>query len=172
MRKIYTHKFDTMLGMVHTAATDKGLVICTLPGSSVGWFRKQLERLFGDCQVTAPNDINRMAAAQITAYLNGELREFSVPLDIRGTPFRQKVLRQVARIPYGETRTYGEVAEAIGRPKAFRAVGGANKHNHLPMIIPCHRVVAARGIGGYAGGLKMKQELLKLEGAIPPDTDR
>jgi methylated-DNA-[protein]-cysteine S-methyltransferase len=87
-------------------------------------------------------------------------------LDIRATPFQKKVLRRVARIPFGKTATYGRVAASVGAPNASRAVGQANASNNLPLVIPCHRVVAANGLGGYGGGLTLKKRLLNLEGAL------
>lgn len=104
------------------------------------------------------------AARELTEYFAGERREFSVPLHPVGTPFQQKVWAALCEIPYGETRTYGEIARQIGAPKAARAVGMANHRNPLPLFIPCHRVVGASGeFTGYAGGLDRKRFLLALE---------
>lgn len=101
---------------------------------------------------------------QITEYWNGQRRAFDFPLLLQGTPFQQKVWKALVAIPYGETRTYGEVAAAIGCPKACRAVGMANRRNPVLMAVPCHRVVGANGaLTGYAGGLEWKQALLRLE---------
>ena len=103
-------------------------------------------------------------AAELTEYLAGSRREFSVPVKPSGTPFEQETWRELQRIPYGDTRTYGDVASAVGRPRAARAVGAANHKNPIPIIIPCHRVVAAGGgLGGYGGGLDLKRRLLALE---------
>ena len=106
----------------------------------------------------------RRCEAQLRAYFRGELREFNLPLDPGGTAFQRLVWAQLRRIPYGATRTYGEVAAAIGRPKAARAVGMANHVNPLPIVVPCHRVVGSGGkLVGYAGGLDAKEFLLRLE---------
>ena len=106
----------------------------------------------------------RQAAAELTAYFAGQLREFTVPLAPKGTPFQQKVWAALREIPYGETRSYKELAIAIGNEKACRAVGMANNRNPLPIFIPCHRVVGADGkLVGYAGGLDVKTFLLNLE---------
>lgn len=106
----------------------------------------------------------RQAAAELTAYFAGELREFTVPLAPKGTPFQQKVWATLQTIPYGETCTYGEIAARIGNEKACRAVGMANNRNPLPIFIPCHRVVGKNGkLVGYAGGLDIKTYLLELE---------
>lgn len=104
------------------------------------------------------------AAAQLDAYFAGELRAFDLNIRLSVTPFQDAVLRELRRIPYGETRTYGEIAARIGRPKAVRAVGAANGNNPLPIVIPCHRVVGAGGrLTGFGGGLGTKRYLLALE---------
>ena len=104
------------------------------------------------------------AAAQLDAYFAGELREFDLDIRLTVTPFRQAVLDELRRIPYGETRTYGDIAARIGRPKAVRTVGAANGSNPLPIVIPCHRVVGAGGqLTGFGGGLETKRYLLGLE---------
>lgn len=106
------------------------------------------------------------AKAQVLAYFRGERRVFSLPLTPRGTPFRQSVWKCLRDIPYGTVISYKELARRVGRPKGFQAVGQANRFNPLPILIPCHRVVAADGsLGGYAGGLELKEFLLNLEDA-------
>lgn len=103
---------------------------------------------------------------QILAYCVGERRAFDLPLKPQGTPFQQRVWAALGEIPFGETRTYGQVAKELGCPKAVRAVGGANHRNPIAILIPCHRVVGQNGsLTGYAGGLALKQKLLELEGA-------
>ncbi len=107
------------------------------------------------------------ALTQLREYFACTRHEFDLPLDLRGTPFQRAVWEQIARIPYGTTTTYGQIARGVGRPKAARAVGGANGANPLPIIIPCHRVVGARGaLTGYGAGLTIKASLLQLEGAL------
>ncbi|WP_328767638.1 methylated-DNA--[protein]-cysteine S-methyltransferase [Streptomyces sp. NBC_00286] len=104
------------------------------------------------------------AIDQLKAYFAGELKEFDVPMCLDGTPFQRTVWDQLRRIPYGETRSYGELADAIGNPKASRAVGLANGRNPLGIIVPCHRVVGANGsLTGYGGGLDRKKRLLDFE---------
>ena len=104
------------------------------------------------------------AARQLTAYFQGDLRRFDVPMAPRGTAFEQTVWRQLLLIPYGETVSYAQLAAHLGNPNACRAVGQANGRNPLPILIPCHRVIAADGsLGGYAHGLAAKQALLDLE---------
>jgi methylated-DNA-[protein]-cysteine S-methyltransferase len=103
---------------------------------------------------------------ELDAYFSGALREFSLPLNpLKGTVFQRRVWEELCRIPYGETRSYQQVAEAVGNPLASRAVGLANKRNSIPILIPCHRVIRADGgLGGYDSGLHIKKMLLELEG--------
>jgi len=104
------------------------------------------------------------AVRQLRAYFQGELREFELPLDLAGTEFQLRVWRELTRIPYGETRSYQEMARAIGAPKAVRAVGAANGANPIAIVVPCHRVIGAGGkLVGYGGGLPLKRRLLSLE---------
>jgi methylated-DNA-[protein]-cysteine S-methyltransferase len=105
------------------------------------------------------------AREQLAEYFAGERRDFDLPLDLRAPAFQRAVLTELARVPYGELATYGELARRIGRPRAARAVGGALNRNPLPIVLPCHRVVGAGGrLVGYAGGLERKERLLALEG--------
>jgi len=104
------------------------------------------------------------AAAQLRAYFRGELREFDLPLEMAGTDFQIRVWNLLVDIPYGETRSYRDVAVALGRPEAVRAVGAANGANPLPIVVPCHRVIGADGkLTGYGGGLRLKRRLLEME---------
>lgn len=106
------------------------------------------------------------AKKQLEEYFAGIRKNFDLPLKPKGTPFQLLVWEQLKQIPYGETRSYGEIAKAIGNPKASRAVGGANNKNPIGIIVPCHRVIGANGkLVGYAGGLDMKEKLLMLEKA-------
>ena len=115
---------------------------------------------------------NRDAIGQILEYLGGKRERFDLSLDLRGTSFEVSVYRELQRIPYGGTKTYAEVARAVEHPKAVRAVGNANASNPLPLVIPCHRVVASGGkLGGYGGGLAMKEQLLAMERAHPAEGD-
>ncbi|WP_405968096.1 methylated-DNA--[protein]-cysteine S-methyltransferase [Streptomyces sp. NBC_00015] len=118
-----------------------------------------------------PRDDTLFGAAeeQLEAYFAGELREFSLELRLHGTPFQRSVWDGLRKIPYGETRTYGELAEALGNPTASRAVGLANGRNPIGIIVPCHRVIGAGGgLTGYGGGLDRKRRLLDFEGGTAP----
>jgi methylated-DNA-[protein]-cysteine S-methyltransferase len=101
---------------------------------------------------------------QLEEYFAGERTQFDVPMELDGTTFQKEVWGELSRIPYGETISYGELARRVGRPKGPRAVGQANGRNPIPIIVPCHRVLASNGIGGYGGGLPMKRSLLAVEG--------
>lgn len=105
------------------------------------------------------------AGKQLKEYLMGKRRSFDLPLDLQGTDFQKAVWKALLAIPYGETRSYKQVAQSVGNPKACRAVGGANNRNPILIVIPCHRVIGADGGSvGYGGGIDIKERLLKLEG--------
>ena len=104
---------------------------------------------------------------ELAQYFAGQRRDFSFPLDLRGTDFQLACWRALLAIPYGETRTYADIARAVGRPQGFRAVGMANNRNPIAIVVPCHRVIASDGtLCGYGGGLDVKRQLLELEGAL------
>jgi methylated-DNA-[protein]-cysteine S-methyltransferase len=140
----------------------------------IGESDEQLTNLYfapGDVPVAADickTPLLTEAAAQLQAYLGGELHCFSLPLTPGGTPFMQRVWKALLDIPFGRTASYKEIAAAVGSPKAARAVGMANNSNPLPIFIPCHRVIGADGtLVGYAGGLAIKARLLEIEGHAP-----
>jgi methylated-DNA-[protein]-cysteine S-methyltransferase len=104
------------------------------------------------------------ARQQLNEYFAGKRKHFDLPLKLNGTEFQLQVLDELQRIPYGETTSYGDIANRIGRPKAVRAVGAANGRNPIPIIVPCHRVIGSNGsLTGFGGGLGAKQALLRLE---------
>ena len=148
-----------------------GVYDCPLGKLVIGWEAETVVSLkLTDCAVQyhCPSPVSDLAAQQIAAYLAGIRREFDFPVSLSGTPFQMKVWDALLRIPYGETRTYGEIAASIGNPKAARAVGQAANCNPIWIAIPCHRVVGTnRNLTGYAGGLDMKQALLDLECSKP-----
>lgn len=109
-----------------------------------------------------------LAKEQLDAYFKGELKNFNLKLNPKGTPFQQKVWEALCGIPYGKCVSYKDIAEKINNPKGMRAVGGANNKNPIPIIIPCHRVIGATGkLVGYGGGIEKKIALLELEGYLP-----
>jgi O-6-methylguanine DNA methyltransferase len=106
-------------------------------------------------------------STELEEYFAGTRRKFSFPLDLRGTEFQLDCWRALLAIPYGKTRSYADIARAIGKPNAFRAVGMANNRNPIAIVVPCHRVIASDGtLCGYGGGLEVKRRLLELEGAL------
>ena len=147
------------VGEIGVACSDAGLYEVNLC-SPVARLQMGAFASYGDRKAI----LARRALGEIDEFLNGRRREFTVPLDLNGTPFQMLVWQELLKIPYGETRSYAEIARAVGRPKAARAVGMANHWNPVAIIVPCHRVVASDGsLGGYAGGLEMKSRLLEIE---------
>ena len=163
---------DSPYGKLLIARTDRGVVKLALPShrGDVVADNEILEELAGKVSprvLEAPQRLDD-ARRELDAYFEGKLQHFNVPVDWRlSRGFTNRALHAVARIPYGETRSYGQIARAAGNERAFRAAGTACGHNPVPLIVPCHRVVQAGGaIGNYGGGPEMKRSLLSLEGAL------
>ncbi len=151
----YYIEWETMIGTIRIVEEDGAIV-------QVGILHEQ-EDAGEDC-IYQETELLLCAKKQLEEYLAGTRQTFDLPLHAKGTAFQQKVWEQLQSIPYGETRSYGQIAAAIGNPKASRAVGGANNKNPIAIIIPCHRVIGANGaLVGYAGGLTVKETLLALE---------
>ena len=164
METIRTFEFESPVGRMRLGSTDKGLCWVELPGSGgrgfSGWVRAQVP----DAEIVEDEASNRSAREQLLEYLAGDRIHFELKLDLRATPFQHSVYEELLAIPYGETRSYADVAREIGNPKAVRATGTANGANPIPLIIPCHRVIASGGgLGGYGGGLPLKRKLLAME---------
>ncbi len=120
----------------------------------------------GGAQIGRKTALTDRVYRQLTDYFSGRRQTFDFPYQLRGTDFQRAVWRELLKIPYGETRSYKDIAQAIGRPKAYRAVGMANNKNPLSIVVPCHRVIGSNGqLIGYAGGLASKKALLALEAA-------
>ena len=173
MRTIHTARFDSPIGELTVASSDSGLVYVVLPRASgrglLGWQRRHA----ADEALRESYAANRIAIKQILEFLEGKREAFDLALDLRATEFQHDVYRVVAEIPYGERLSYADVAARVDRPKAVRAVGAANGANPLPLIVPCHRVVASSGqLQGYAGGLDMKARLLAMEHTSKPGQGR
>ena len=118
------------------------------------------------------NAVLQAARVQLDEYFSGTRTQFDLPLAPQGTPFQTEVWHTLATIPYGETISYAQLAQRVGKPTAMRAVGAANGRNPLPIVLPCHRVIGADGsLTGFGGGLPTKQFLLELEGALAPARD-
>ncbi len=118
----------------------------------------------GTASRTPKTTFDRLVAGELEEYFAGSRKEFDFPISPKGTEFQMLVWQELQRIPYGETRTYGEIAQRLGNQRAARAVGAANHHNPIPIVIPCHRVVATGGrLGGFGGGVELKRHMLELE---------
>ena len=155
----YVHKFvDTPVGKLKLVASQKGL-------AAILWENDKPERVRLDCgQEDSNNAVLVEAERQLTEYFAGTRETFSMPLDFVGTDFQKSVWNALLTIPYGETRSYGEIAAQLGNEKAMRAVGAANGKNPISIIAPCHRVIGSSGkLTGFAGGLENKARLLRLE---------
>jgi methylated-DNA-[protein]-cysteine S-methyltransferase len=158
----------TITASTHFATVDSpiGELLVIGDGEVVHGLKMNGDGDFDDRKAAMTRDQDAYAGAlsQLTEYFAGEREEFDLPLDPQGTEFQLAVWRALTEIPYGETRSYGQIAEAVGRPKAARAVGMANNKNPIAVIVPCHRVIGAGGaLVGYAGGLERKTLLLELE---------
>jgi O-6-methylguanine DNA methyltransferase len=168
MEIVHTAEFETPFGLMLCASTDQGLAFVRLPRASGRGLSGWLQRFAPDAAVRSAYAPNREAIQQVRQYLEGKRQAFELSLDIRGTEFQRRVYAALLAIPFGETRTYGEVAQHIGQPNAVRAVGAANGANPLALVVPCHRVVASGGkLGGYGGGRALKKQLLAMERARP-----
>ncbi len=153
---MYYCYLDTPIGELLLAGDEHALCLVGFPEGSMrrdpepDWIYN--EKPFAD------------ARRQLVEYFEGKRREFDLPIHLTGTEFQMLVLEELRRIPYGQTTSYGSIAERIGRPKAMRAVGAANGRNPLPIIVPCHRVIGSTGdLTGFGGGLATKEALLRLE---------
>jgi methylated-DNA-[protein]-cysteine S-methyltransferase len=154
---------DSPLGELLLAATPRGLcrISYTIEGQD-----EVLARTFGVRVLRSPlDDVRR----ELDEYFAGRRYRFDLEIDLRVAGFQRDVLDELARVPYGQTDTYGHLATRLGRPRAARAVGMVMNRNPIPIVLPCHRIVGANGaLTGYAGGLRVKRELLELEGAVLP----
>lgn len=151
---------ETPIGMLRIEGDDDVITQIDLPSTKQGTVLR-----------TQVSDVGPTPAAvsaavrQLTEYFAGERTQFDLPFELEGTPFQKDVWLALGEIPYGKTISYSELASMVGRPTAFRAVGQANGANPIPIVLPCHRVLASGGrIGGYGGGLAMKRQLLAIEG--------
>lgn len=168
MEVLCTSRFETPLGSLRVVSSEKGLVYIELPNENgrgfEGWRRTHAR----GAKVVDRRAAHDDTIDQLLEFMSGERRKFTMDLDLRATEFQLAVYEVVAKIAYGETLSYSDVANAIDRPKAVRAVGAANAANPIPLVIPCHRVIARGGaLQGYAGGLRLKARLLAMESTEP-----
>lgn len=145
----YFQTFESPIGPLKISANESAI-------SSIEFHKKAEEE--------RPNPITELAANQLEEYFQGKRKDFSIPLSALGTDFQRSVWQELREIPFGETRSYRDIAEKIGNKKAVRAVGAANGKNPIPIIVPCHRVIGSNGtLTGFAGGLESKKWLLEHE---------
>ncbi len=163
METIYYSCFNShLLKKVFVASTERGVCMVDFVKTERAFLKRLRERFPG--KIVRDDRKNRNVLIQLKKYLKGELQRFDCKLDFRGTPFQKKVWSALAKIPYGRTRSYGDIAQAIGHPNASRAVGNANGRNSIPLIIPCHRVIESKGgMGGFGHGVEVKKQLLHFE---------
>ncbi len=159
--KVGYDSYDSPIGLIHVVVDEIGIKKIIL--FEVDWEKYIQENK----DIKLNKEMCKEVIVQLDEYFNKKRKEFQLPLSIEGTEFRKKVWKALKQIPYGEVRNYSQIAEAIGNPKAVRAVGQANRANQLPIIIPCHRVVGKNGsLVGFAGNrTSIKKFLLQLEGA-------
>jgi methylated-DNA-[protein]-cysteine S-methyltransferase len=154
-------EFESSVGRLHVVATTDALKVVAYDSNWRG-IKKKIKVDAG------PNRITKAVVKQITEYLSGRRTQFEIALAPEGTAFQKKVWNALEKIPFGETRTYTKLANKIGKPTAIRAVGRANGANPICILIPCHRVVGTEGhLTGYTAGIKVKENLLRLEQAKP-----
>jgi len=172
MESLDSITFISPVGPLFLAASERGLVALEfdtrLPGQqTIRPNPRALRAEAGSVQFTESVAALTQYTRELEEYFAGTRREFSFLLDLRGTDFQLACWRALLAIPYGETRTYADIARAVGRPQGFRAVGMANNRNPIAIVVPCHRVIASDGtLCGYGGGLDVKRKLLELEGAL------
>ena len=163
MNKIYYSFFDfPILEKVFVATTERGVCMVDFLKSEKAFLKRLKKRFPGE--IIRDDRKNKNVLNQLKKYLKGDLKRFDCKTDFKGTPFQKRVWSALAKIPYGQTRSYKEIAQSIGHPKAFRAVGNANGQNSIPLIIPCHRVIESNGgLGGFGHGIEVKRRLLDFE---------
>jgi O-6-methylguanine DNA methyltransferase len=168
MEIVHTARVDTPIGSLRLASTSAGLAYVELPHADGRGFRGWLQRVAPEAKCVEGYAPNRQAIREIHEYLEGKRCVFELPLDLRGTPFQLEVWSALRGIPYGEMRSYADIAREVGRPSAVRAVGAANGSNPLSIVVPCHRVIASDGrLQGYGGGVALKAKLLAMEQSRP-----
>lgn len=160
-KTFYATRYKSPLGTYVIFSSDYG-VACITPESDVSPWLAQWKK--DNIRIRESTVRTKAVVEQLEAYFSGRLQQFNLPLDLQGTLFQRWVWRMLQAIPYGETRSYRDIARALGRPQAARAVGGAVGSNPVSIVIPCHRVIGSSGgLVGYGGGLPIKQALLNLE---------
>ena len=155
--------FQSPIGKLTLAAVKEGVITISFSNKSIEYMQQWYQRQLG-MKAVRGNDITQHAKEQVLSYLSGRRQSLDFPVVHLNSPFRKKVLEAERKIPYGETRSYREVAQMVESPRASRAVGSANAENPLPLYFPCHRIICSdRSLGGFGCGLEVKRFLLDLE---------
>jgi len=164
---VYCTSFDSRVGLIYVASTEKGVCKVSVPRETKKDFLKWLHQNFSDNEVRENKSRNKEVIDQLNRYFSGKLARFTCSVDLMGTPFQMRVWKELTKISYGTTISYKQLAKRIGTSRGYQAIGRANANNPVPIIIPCHRVIGTDGsLVGYAAGVKTKEFLLKLEGAL------
>jgi O-6-methylguanine DNA methyltransferase len=164
MATLFYTKTNTPFGPLIVVSSDKGVVRVALPDESGRDRMDEIKREFPGSEFREDAQKNREAVHQLEEYFSGTRTSFDLPLDLQGTDFQKKVWKAMLKVPYGRTRSYGEIARDIGSPKASRAVGGSCGKNNIAIVIPCHRIIGSSGsMTGFGGGIPLKEKLLNLE---------
>ncbi|WP_309867467.1 methylated-DNA--[protein]-cysteine S-methyltransferase [Desmospora profundinema] len=169
-RAIVWTEMDSPVGGIRLAATKKGICRLDFAKGEERWLHLErwAKEWLGRVSMERNDEVLLPVTRQLREYFEGRRRSFDVDLDLFGTSFQKLVWEQLLTIPYGELRSYKEVAQRMGAAKAVRAVGGANNKNPVSILVPCHRVVGSNGsLVGYGAGLEIKETLLRLEGSLP-----
>jgi O-6-methylguanine DNA methyltransferase len=172
LETLHCTTMNSAIGPLFLAASTSGLVAlefdARLPGQqSIRPNPRHLREERAGFRLEDSPGVTQPYVSELEQYFASKRREFTFPLDLRGTDFQLACWRALVAIPYGETRSYADIARAVGKPNAFRAVGMANNRNPVAIVVPCHRVIASDGsLCGYGGGLDVKRKLLELEGAL------
>ena len=167
MQTIYCCSYKSKFGTLHIASTDNGVFRIDLPRRTKTEFIASLKKYSHGAEIIESSERNKLIIGELERYFDGKLERFRAKLDPQGTEFQLQVWKELLKIPYGTIITYKQLAQRVGRPTGYQAVGRANGTNPIPIVIPCHRVLGSdNDLVGYGGGIKMKEQLLRLEGAL------
>jgi O-6-methylguanine DNA methyltransferase len=168
MEKIYYSSFNSKIGTIYIASTKSGVCKISIPAQTKKEFLAWLQKKFDGAELVETSTKNRQIIDELNRYFDRRLVKFHSRLDPVGTEFQRRVWCELKRIRYGNMISYKELADRVGVERGFQAVGKANGANPLPIVVPCHRVIGSNSkLVGYAAGLKTKEFLLRLEGALP-----
>lgn len=172
MNQAYYSEYDSPIGLTIVVSCKTGICKISLPNTASKTVFTWINQYYDSYEKKRTKIIDD-AIKELNQYFRRKRKKFSTPIQLHGTPFQKKVWKALQKISYGETTTYGEIAQQIKKPNAARAVGRAIGRNPIPIIVPCHRVIGAQGdLVGYGGGLPLKQKLLRLEKTLPPPSQK